>query len=372
MTKNAAANEVLTKKGVVKRQLLSEIKSGRLAPGTHLPSTRVLAGKCGVSYVTLHRILTELEKDGYIQRRNGVGTFVGTPPGHVAITKIGIPIGLEFNRFFVDAYEEISRQANLLNIQTVLGARDSEEEFLDRLAEENVNAVLRFPGNHAREHAIQEKLARYNMRAVMLNDWWHEGGGRFPCVMTDEEAAAAEMLDHLYSLGHRRIALYQESTFGLRVNLTRAFYRWHYGRGLTFGREQLMTYEDVDIREPLRFWEWVERNRITAVFFSHDFNVMRALPYWREAGIADPQARISIAGFDDIADSAELGLTSIRQNTRKLVSEAFRLLRSIDYHRNAVVKISARCVIRTSTRPPRELAEPGPGGDTVTGSENRQ
>jgi GntR family transcriptional regulator len=53
-----------------------EISEGRLAPGSPLPSFRQLAADLLVSVITVKRAYEELERDGIIYRRQGLGTFV--------------------------------------------------------------------------------------------------------------------------------------------------------------------------------------------------------------------------------------------------------------------------------------------------------
>ena len=53
-----------------------EVGAGRLAPGSALPSFRVLAEELLVSVITVKRAYEELERDGIIYRRQGIGTFV--------------------------------------------------------------------------------------------------------------------------------------------------------------------------------------------------------------------------------------------------------------------------------------------------------
>lgn len=52
------------------------ISEGRLEPGTALPSFRALAEELMVSLITVKRAYEELERDGIIFRRQGLGTFV--------------------------------------------------------------------------------------------------------------------------------------------------------------------------------------------------------------------------------------------------------------------------------------------------------
>ncbi len=56
--------------------LKREISEGRLAAGTALPSFRQLAKKLMVSLITVKRAYEELEREGIIFRREGLGTLV--------------------------------------------------------------------------------------------------------------------------------------------------------------------------------------------------------------------------------------------------------------------------------------------------------
>src|SRR5262245_39385814 len=53
-----------------------EVASGRLEPGSPLPSFRALAEELLVSLITVKRAYEELEREGIIYRRQGLGTFV--------------------------------------------------------------------------------------------------------------------------------------------------------------------------------------------------------------------------------------------------------------------------------------------------------
>ena len=53
-----------------------EIAEGRLPPGAALPSFRQLAEALLVSIITVKRAYEELEREGIIFRRQGLGTFV--------------------------------------------------------------------------------------------------------------------------------------------------------------------------------------------------------------------------------------------------------------------------------------------------------
>lgn len=52
------------------------VASGELMPGDSLPSVRQLAGSARVNPATVVQAYRELESDGFVERRQGAGTFV--------------------------------------------------------------------------------------------------------------------------------------------------------------------------------------------------------------------------------------------------------------------------------------------------------
>jgi GntR family transcriptional regulator len=60
----------------IEKDLLTQIVEGRLEPGQAIPAERELCDSYGVSRITVRHAIHELETSGYIQRRQGKGTFV--------------------------------------------------------------------------------------------------------------------------------------------------------------------------------------------------------------------------------------------------------------------------------------------------------
>ncbi len=58
------------------QQMKDMIMSGALAEGEMLPSMRFLAKELRISLITTKRAYEELERDGFIETRVGVGCFV--------------------------------------------------------------------------------------------------------------------------------------------------------------------------------------------------------------------------------------------------------------------------------------------------------
>ncbi|MFF3765428.1 GntR family transcriptional regulator [Streptomyces sp. NPDC001922] len=70
------------------RTVLSEALDSEFAVGEVLPNERELAARFGVARATLRQALEQLELDGRLQRRRGVGTTVAPP-------RVGVAVGTE-------------------------------------------------------------------------------------------------------------------------------------------------------------------------------------------------------------------------------------------------------------------------------------
>jgi GntR family transcriptional regulator len=57
-------------------QIRDAIAAGSLAPGTKLPSIREMAAELGISPITIKRAYSDLESEGFIITRAGIGSFV--------------------------------------------------------------------------------------------------------------------------------------------------------------------------------------------------------------------------------------------------------------------------------------------------------
>jgi len=57
-------------------QIKDAIASGTLKPETKLPSIREMARELKISMITIKRAYTDLENEGYILTRSGLGSFV--------------------------------------------------------------------------------------------------------------------------------------------------------------------------------------------------------------------------------------------------------------------------------------------------------
>src|SRR6202451_1558918 len=90
-------------------RLRGEILSGRLRPGTRLPSERELSLALGVNRLTLRASLARLEALGLITTRHGAGTVVASWRERAGLETLGTL--LRGRRFLDPAWHDLVRSA---------------------------------------------------------------------------------------------------------------------------------------------------------------------------------------------------------------------------------------------------------------------
>jgi len=125
--------------GVIRKR----IDSGQLHPGDPVPSERDLARTHHVSLMTARHALASLERDGIVERRRGIGTFVAPPKIH-------------FNKLM--SYTEQMGARSLVAGSKVLFAKviDNENEAAARLSLAPTSSILKL---ERLRHAAGEPFA---------------------------------------------------------------------------------------------------------------------------------------------------------------------------------------------------------------------
>jgi GntR family transcriptional regulator len=127
----------------IQAEIRSDIDSGALRSGNLVPSERELARLHDVSLMTARHALASLEREGIVERRRGVGTFVAAPKIH-------------FNKLM--SYTEQMGSRGLTPASKVLMAKvvDDEEEAAARLSLAPRSRVLKL---ERLRHAAGEPFA---------------------------------------------------------------------------------------------------------------------------------------------------------------------------------------------------------------------
>lgn len=106
----------------VVEQIRARILSGDLPPGTSLPSVRQLAAEISTSVITTRRAYLELERQGLITTRPGLGTFVAQIPGERRKAIVMETLRAEVERLVARARELGASPQELVDLVQIVSA----------------------------------------------------------------------------------------------------------------------------------------------------------------------------------------------------------------------------------------------------------
>lgn len=209
-------------------KLRENILSGKLVPGTLLPSEITLAQQYEVSRITTTRALKMLTDDGLVIRIRGKGTFVtNTVPNPdsnseviLSSSKHPILIGYIFPNIrdtygvnlFSTLENEVSRRGGLLITKRTYGNPALEQEAIQQLTILGVKGLIIYPvnGEYYNPEILRISLEGFPITLV----------DRFlpripiPYFTTDNRQAAYLLTQHLIASGHKKIAFLSYTVAG--------------------------------------------------------------------------------------------------------------------------------------------------------------
>ena len=226
---------------------------------------------------------------------------------------------------------------------------ERQDRILNRMREQAVEGLILIPAADTRESVIHS-LRRWGMPVVQATR--HVLGDQTDLVSQDHRAGVRMSVDHLVSLGHRRIAYIgggeRHSTSVERRAAYRAAMLAH---GLD-GRDQLIVPCTVDLADASRaILEALAHDpKPTAAVCFNDHVAYGVLGTLQDQGIK-PGEDFAVVGFDDRRDIAFLrpALTTVSISAERVAEAATEMiLRRIAHPDNAPerVIIAPRLVVR--------------------------
>ena len=219
--------------GDLRRQVLEYIRSSGIEPGSRLATEAQIVGSLKVSRSTVRRALDPLEKEGWIDRRAGSGTFVGArvrqlmasvrapadayrdisdnrvrrDRGIVRVAVLIYKIGdLAHDWYTPGILEGLSRaEAGSDVIVELLGDRDSDIDAISlRLQRSRPDALVVL--SNQPNHAFVIRDAQKMGIPCFVSGTPHRSLG-VPSVCEDNAQAVTLAAEHLFARGHRQIGL---------------------------------------------------------------------------------------------------------------------------------------------------------------------
>lgn len=259
------------------------------------------------------------------------------------------------NPFFVDVVRGVEDYAYRNNFAVMIGnfGQDEKKEklYLDIFQSENIDGLIVAP-IHGKDKGI-ENLVKNGIPVVCIDRGLTDI--EVDIVKVDNELGAFNAVDHLLSLGHRRIAFisgnFKIPTYTGRLEgYKKALLKY----GIPFD-EKLVFAKNADYKSGFDMANLILEleDRPTAVFSGNNLLTLGALEAIHGKNIKIPE-EISIIGFDDMPWSISLNppLTAVRQPGFDMGRKAAEMLYERIAHpskKNEGVILDTELMIRKST-----------------------
>jgi len=349
--------ERLPKYVQIKEAIRNEIEKGVLSEGQQLPSESALIDRFGASKMTVIRALQELVQEGYLRRVQGKGTYVLRPSKNAPLIGVLVP-GTDQGIFPVILHS-IEERAHILGYEVFLCSTDDDaakvETFAERLIARKAAGVIAAPLERVADTSCNLRwfgLFREAQIPVILVDRGIKNLENVTIVQTNNKEAMANLTREVLKRGHRRILMVRweeilststdERVAGFLEAAARSAEKAELAKVVSVSGEKPFSKSLEDFETILCEYEPTALMCLNDQIAIHVFSLLKNVS-------ASLGAEVSITGFDDLAFSEAIGLTTVHQPLEEEGVESVNLLHQmIRGKRIESQTINSNVVIRSS------------------------
>lgn len=290
----------------LREALLNEIDQGRLRKGDRIRPLRELAAEFTLSYVAAHRVLRELQREGYVEARGRVGLFAtgrrrGTAAAdvrHVLFVfdeqlqhALGRTLYGYYNDMLMGAAAACREAKAQLVYKPIPRALDS--RTADELTELGASGGVLLVGEQL-DRGLGLLLRDRGLRVALVDSWIDES---FLTVGIDAAVGAEEAVAALAAQGHRRFGFVGNPIVMPSAHSQAELMRRTVARVCPEAESLRVGFYDGTDQFRVILGAMAEgANRATAIFGGTDCDARAVIRYVNERGIAVPTA-MSVVGF---------------------------------------------------------------------------
>jgi LacI family transcriptional regulator len=331
-----------------------------------VPTSWDVAREAGVSQATVSRVLNEDPRVSgatrarvleVVQRLNYTPNAIARGLVSRRTKLVGVVVSDIVNPFYPELLEAIAERLDDRDLKMVLfNAHGREEDVYTKLLlEQRVDGIVFTAA--LQDSKMVRQLVDRGFPLVLTNR--HVEGVSADMAVGDNEAGAAAAAEHLYELGHRRIAaIAGDPRASTSYERLAGFSKALADRGCPLDDDLVVAGEFHAGRAyDLTLELLARKDRPTAIFALNDLMAFGALNAAAQAGV-DVPSQLSVIGFDDVwmAGWERFDLTTVHQPLAEMAHSSVDLLteRLEDPSRSVrkLVFPSTLVVRGTTARPP--------------------
>ncbi|MCG8452340.1 MAG: GntR family transcriptional regulator [Spirochaetales bacterium] len=330
---------------IIYNDLCTQIHQNKLRPGEKVPSEAELCRQHNVSRITAKQALDLAAREGLIERKPGLGSFVhSTPPTHrcrkskkmIALVQPGLSTtyGIEM----LTRFQYLTRKDGILLISAISeNCTDTENEILADLADFEIDGYVVYPTHNETFNNEVLRLIIEGIPVVLVDRYLQDIS--CPSVVSANTKGSLLAMNHLLELGHRKIGVITrtlDKTSTLRdrlkgVETACQEAKLQMGTDVCFlelnGRELEDPTIDAGMRRSIE--EFMNSHPQLTALFAFEYGYIPVLEVvLRDMGLQIPQD-ISLICFDAPMHNLNLlhPVTHVRQNEQQLAETAYALLK---------------------------------------------
>jgi GntR family transcriptional regulator, arabinose operon transcriptional repressor len=332
----------------------AKILEGELKENERLPSEMEVANDYGVSRITSKRAFEELEREGFIYRVKGSGSYVAERKekkgktvsfsNAMKVIDIVIPFdssqgrSIDMIRGINDYLQENGYFLKILNtIQDV----NKERELLSSLYNTGASGIIYYPISGRNNSDILQILSLNNFPVITVDKYFE--GLPIDYVISDNLSGSYNAISYLINKGHENIGYISEIALETATSVRDRFYGYckalkDNGLEIKYDNYVVNYIDDIRINHPellesftiksspfnKKCMEYMKRilngfldrqDKITAIHTVNDYVAMHILKTALDMGVKVPD-ELSIVGFDniEISQHLEVPLTTVEQD----------------------------------------------------------
>ena len=343
-----------------------ELEKGNLKPGDRLDSENELSVKFSLSRQTIRHAIAVLEKEGYVTRIQGSGTYISDNNITDKVNRKNIAVITTY----VDAYifpqmiqhveRVLSNAGYTVQISFTYNRISREKSILEGIvAKDDIAGVIAEPTKSSLPNPnlkYYEKLRKKHVPVLFMNTYYEALDA--PHVSMDDIMAGKIATQYVIGKGHKRIGgvFKLDDSQGSRRYF--GFLEAMNEASLRVTGNDLLWFDTVDIENEENVRQLAERIRKrlstrTALVLYNDESAYKLINEFNKMGLKIPDD-ISIVGIDDtvLSTNGTVQITSVAYPTEEIaVKAANNLLELIKNGRfDATYEFSVHIVERDSVK----------------------
>lgn len=321
------------------KHIAEQIDSCNIWVGEKLPSESSLCKEFNISRQTVRNALAVLERDGYVTKIKGKGTFVKKEIASTRIKTIGVCLSFLENYIFPEVLQGIetvlAREGYGIDLKFGYNRVNNERDFLIRAIELNFSGIIiegiksAIPNPNVKYY---EELRKRKVPVIFVNN--HYPNIDCNAIELEDDKLMYETAKMLIDAGHKKIGgLFKSDDYQ--------------GQQRYFGFIKALLDNDIIVNEDYIFWYDTTnsvasemKNKIifdnfakmaaencTALAFYNDLVAVNIIKRLQALGKKVPED-ISVVGFDhsDVTKSVGLKIVSANHPKNKLGEKAAKML----------------------------------------------